>query len=33
MVLNFAVTIAVSLLTSPPPPHVLDLVDQIRRPA
>ncbi len=32
MVLNFAVTIAVSLLTPPPPPHVIRLVDDMRQP-
>ncbi|MCI0436104.1 MAG: VC_2705 family sodium/solute symporter, partial [Gemmatimonadetes bacterium] len=30
MIINFAVTIIVSLLTAPPPPNVLELVDSLR---
>ena len=33
MLLNFAVTIGVSLVTPPPPGHVAELVDAIRQPA
>jgi cation/acetate symporter len=33
MLINFAVTVAVSLVTPPPPKHVLELVDAIRQPA
>jgi cation/acetate symporter len=33
MILNFVVTIAVSLASPPPPDHVRELVDAIRRPA
>ncbi|MFN3596632.1 MAG: sodium:solute symporter family protein [Rubricoccaceae bacterium] len=32
MLLNFALTIGVSLATKPPPPHVQDLVEQVRYP-
>ncbi len=32
MLINFAVTIAVSLMTPPPPPEIAELVDRIRHP-
>ena len=32
MLINFAVTIGVSLMTAPPPPEIIELVDNIRHP-
>ncbi len=32
MLINFAVTIIVSLATAPPPPEIRELVDRIRHP-
>ena len=32
MLLNFAITISVSLMTSPPPQEVVDLIESIRVP-
>jgi len=33
MILNFAVAIPVALMTTPPPKHIMDLVEDIRLPA